>query len=178
MSNNKVSNLVRVFPWLQEEEHRDNTLHTLSFEKYLDLVAFVKDKPSLKTTQRHKVEGRGLEHPGTAEDPNILAPINVFTVEWACKVMSHYGVIPSECSPHRFFPPDGVARRPGEEYQAEDDELNLDGISDMEHAGQDESDEEAEGANQGAPFHTGANKMSVQFPPHWSYHYLQKAFVW
>ncbi len=171
----QVSNLVRIFPWLQDEEHRDNTLHTLSFEKYLDLVSFVRDQPSLKTTQRNNVEGRGLEHPGTADDPNPLAPVNVFTVEWACKVMSLYGVPASECSPHHFFPPNGQARQPGDGGPG--DELNLDDLPDMEPAERDDDDDE-NAENQVVPFHTGAKKLCVQFPPQWSYHYLQKAFVW
>ena len=170
--------MVRIFPWLQDEEHRDNTLHTLSFEKYLDLVSFVRDDPTLKTTKRNNVEGRGLEHPGTADDPNPLAPVNVFTVEWACKVMSHYGVPASECSPHHFFPPNGQARRPGDAAEeAEADELNLDDLPDLAPE-RDDDDDNAEAENQVVPFHTGANKISVQFPSHWSYHYLQRAFVW
>ncbi len=100
---NNTSRLASMFPWITDD--RDNTLHDLTFDSYLDLVAFVHGNFELATTFRSTLlGGRGMDDPGTALRPNLLNPINTFTAEWAFSVMSRFGVpddqlhLPSFCS--------------------------------------------------------------------------------
>lgn len=95
----RTSRLMEIFPWLADEDHANNTLHTLDRAAYLQLVAFIRDDPSLALgEERQRALTRGLADPGTIGNPNKLHPINVFTPEWACNVMQMYGVPAERCS--------------------------------------------------------------------------------
>ncbi len=94
--------LSQFFPWITAPEHRNNALLDMSMEKYLDLVAFIRDDPSLLREERQKYLSRGMSDPGTDQNPNKLHPVNVFTPNWALQVMASYGVEEDQCGMERF----------------------------------------------------------------------------
>ena len=97
-----ATRLSTCFPWITAPEHRDNALLGMSMEKYIDLVAFIRDEPSLLREDRQRYLSRGMSDPGTDGNPNKLHPINVFTPSWALEVMAAYGVEQDQCGMERF----------------------------------------------------------------------------
>lgn len=101
-SSSNGTRLTQFFPWITAPEHKENALLSLSMEKYLDLVAFVRDEPSLLLEDRQKYMSRGMSDPGTDSNPNKLHPLNVFTPNWALRVMAVFGVEEDQCGMERF----------------------------------------------------------------------------
>lgn len=94
--------LLKTFPWLTDDDHKNNALHEITMDKYLELVAFALDKPELLTEERARWLARGLDDPGTVRRPNIIHPLQVFTVDWCLSMMRRYGVPEDRCNPQTF----------------------------------------------------------------------------
>jgi hypothetical protein len=100
--------LLKTFPWLTDEDHKANALHDITMDKYLEMVAFALNRPSLLTEERAKWLARGLDDPGTLRKPNIIHPLQVFTMDWCLDIMRAYGVPEDRCDPQRFRWSDAV----------------------------------------------------------------------
>lgn len=94
--------LLKTFPWLTDDDHKTNALHDITMDKYLEMVAFALNRPSLLTEERAKWLARGLDDPGTLRKPNIIHPLQVFTMDWCLDMMRAYGVPEDRCDPQRF----------------------------------------------------------------------------
>jgi len=107
--NFRLSNckLLKTFPWLTEQDHKSNSLHDITMDAYLELVAFASDRPEIVRSEKTKWLARGLDDPGTKDDPNLIHPIHVFSPDWCLSVMRKFGVPEDKCRPDRFRWPDG-----------------------------------------------------------------------
>jgi len=98
-----VSKLMKMFPWLMEEDHKSNILHSLSKDRYLELASFIRNDPSMLKEHRSEYLARGLDSAGTVRNRNVLHPLNLFTPEWATGVMKYYGVPDQQCDMSVFM---------------------------------------------------------------------------
>jgi len=112
--------LLRLFPWLKNSDHKTNALHTASRAMYLDMVALLLDKSSISkgadraTNWNHTLN---LHHAGTRSRPNPVHPLNVFRVGWALKVMRDYGVPAEQCHYDNFRGANWEAERDAAEFE-------------------------------------------------------------
>lgn len=157
-ASGQPSRLMQHFPWLGEDAHVSNAMHTMTMLSYVNLVSFVRNDPSIYAVHYKQLLARGMDDIGTDREPNVLHPINVFTPEWALATMEQYGVGKDQTRMERFR---------GAEYHA--DAFDINGLID-------EDGNLIEG-----PAGGGGGALDLPrwyFPPEATWNYPSESWTW